>query len=336
MDNLDKHSEITGLNFDGENPHIAVCHKTQGFSANLRHNALLFKGTDAKVSSEIMKTLEGKVPEEVLHKMTMNNKRKDLQDAVETVLKESMNKEYIWAYVEDFSDDMVVFCFDEKAYAVSYNMSEDGAVEFTSEPVEVKRRDLYVDTETGEELIKALDWLKKEEVPEEINSDGEVNGEGSKESQTTPIKDNEEIMSEVKTEITQDDLLKSTAVQALIQKAVTDALAAKEAEITKAKVLSDTTELVKGLSFIAEDSVEAIVKSLVSQDEAIAIIKAMSAAQEKIVELEKAVVDVKAEFASQDSVEAEVEKKTVKGSPADREAQLQKAVAAELAAKKNK
>ena len=62
----------------------------------------------------------------------------------------------------------------------------------------------------------------------------------------------------------------------------------------------------------------------------------MSAAQEKIAELEKAVEDVKAEFASQDSVEAEVEKKTVKGSPADREAQLQKAVAAELAAKKNK
>ena len=113
-------------------------------------------------------------------------------------------------------------------------------------------------------------------------------------------------------------------------------VAAKEAEITKAKVLSDTTELVKGLSFIAEDSVEAIVKSLVSQDEAISIIKAMSAAQEKIAELEKAVEDVKAEFASQDSVEAEVEKKTVKGSPADREAQLQKAVAAELAAKKNK
>lgn len=55
---LDKSTEITEISFDGENSHIALCHKSQGYSANSRHVALLIKAEDMKITPEALQDLE--------------------------------------------------------------------------------------------------------------------------------------------------------------------------------------------------------------------------------------------------------------------------------------
>ncbi len=68
MDNeLDPAKEITDITFDFEGAHIALCHKTQGFSANNMPQPLLIKAEDTEITDEVKATLaiikSGKLPE---------------------------------------------------------------------------------------------------------------------------------------------------------------------------------------------------------------------------------------------------------------------------------
>lgn len=332
---LDKYSEITDLNFDGENPHIAICHKSQGYSANLRHDAILFK-SEQPINSEIIKSLEGIVDQKTITKMSFNNKRRMLEEALEEYISNTQlsNEDCYWVYVQDFNDSMVVFNHHGTLYAIDYQESGE-TVSLTGEPVEVSHKDLYVNSETGDELVKAVSLLKSNPL-EDTSDDGESAGE----TEDTPLKQEKETKEENMSTTPQDDnkevsteeLMKSAAVQELLQKAVADAVAKKEKEIEKANLTKSTTELVKGFSFVKEDDVETLVKSVIANDEGTEIIKALSAAQEKIQSLEEEVVKTKEEFGKKQAVDADVEdKQTYKEE--DRAAQLQKAVQAQLAKK---
>ena len=121
MDNLKDYSEITDLNFDGENPHLAICHKSQGYSANKRPTALLFKSEGVSLNQDIMKSLDGVVKQEIIQKMSYENKRKALQEAIEQKLRADMsaNGEYFCTYVMDFNEDLVAFRYHSFSFSVS-------------------------------------------------------------------------------------------------------------------------------------------------------------------------------------------------------------------------
>ena len=352
MDNLEKYSEITDLNFDGENPHLAVCHKSQGFSANGRPTALLFKSDQQQLNSEILKSLDGVVKQEIIEKMSYDNKRRALDEAITEKLRSDMsaNGEYVYAYVMDFSDDLVVFRYQDDMFAVSYTITEQGIVTLGEEPRSAKLRDLYVDSDTGEELIKASDWLSRSAVEDDseqqqdpdtdVDGDDEEKGDDSIDSPEKQQQE-EETMSDKKDQVQeQADVIKSSDVQELIKQAI-QADRKEQEELRKAQELEKTTtELFKGFTFVEEDKVSELVKAVVANDEAIEITKALSAAQDKIDELVKSekeaqdeLVKVKEEFGKPEAAQGEIKDKADL-SPAGREDAILKAVQAQLEKKK--
>lgn len=338
---LEEYSEVTELNFDGD-VHLAVTGRWQQFSANRCLNALMVKsGEDGQIPEEIIKSLEGKVPEQVLVKMSYSNMRRALSEAIESFLRENMssNGEYIWVNVYDFNDDMVAFRFQEQLWAVDYEASEDGVVTIGQDLRVTSNRELYVDSETGEELIKASFW-RKEENPEEvedsldkeeITTDGEIEGEDP--IDTPDVENKEDDMSDK--EKAADVVQMTQAEMQEMVKAAIEADRIEQEELRKAAELkASTTELVKGLGFVEEGDVEELVKSLVAEGGEV-LIKTLSAAKEKVESLQSEL-----EKGAEAPEEVKKEEKLEKGSEKpeagdlDRTAQLAEIVKAKLAAKK--
>lgn len=317
MSDLSKYQEITELHFDNPNPHLAICHKSQGYSANLRPEALILKSETPVATTEVIKSLTGIVSEQEIVKMLNSNKHKALTEALEVAMKAATNCNYCWIWVQDFSDDMVIFEYESELYAGSYEMSEDGIVTFKDELKKVKRRDMYVESDSGEELVKAADWFsKKHPKVEEDASD--TKGEGEGETQTTPEvnEDNEDTMSDTKVDM--QEIMKSPEFIDLMKAQRQAWEDEKEVELQKAKLESDTKEILKSFSFVTDESVEELTKSLMSQDDAGSVMEILKAANDKIAEkdakiteLEEEVVKTKEEFGKQDAIEGEPKDKTI-------------------------
>ncbi len=64
---LNPENEITEITFDFEGSHLALCHKTQGFSANNKPQPMLIKADDEQITDEAILHLSfiksGKMPE---------------------------------------------------------------------------------------------------------------------------------------------------------------------------------------------------------------------------------------------------------------------------------
>ncbi|AGN51485.1 hypothetical protein VPLG_00046 [Vibrio phage eugene 12A10] len=313
--NLDDYQEVTDLNVRGNKPHLAVTCKAQGFSANNRPDALLFKATIDENNTELMKTL-GKVMSDVeLKKASFDNTRAALEESLLEVLKISSGCEYVWVYVQDFNENLVVFSYDDKIWAVTYYEGSDGNIvlgkaseneEDVQDVVEVKRRTMYVDSDSGEELIKAADWLKPTiKVDPAADTNDHAETAASKEPQ-----DKEKMMTDKVTvgDLDLEELTKSAAVQELIKAAVAEAEANKVAELEEAQLVTDTTELVKGFAGVEEDQVEVLVKALTSVDKEFgaALFKAFDGMQESLVAKDAELEEIKKSFGEkQDSIEGE-------------------------------
>lgn len=57
-DELNPENEITEITFDFAGSHLALCHKTQGFSANNKPRPILIKSTEEEVTKEALEALE--------------------------------------------------------------------------------------------------------------------------------------------------------------------------------------------------------------------------------------------------------------------------------------
>lgn len=312
MENLDEFSEITELNFEGENPHLAICHESQSYSANNRHQALFFKSKGQLLSSEIVKSLEGVVPEEVLTKMSVQNKRNMLEEKIEERIRGNMssNGDYVYIWVKDFNDSLVAFEYNEALFAVDYTESESGIIEVGEDPRPVSRKDLYVDSETGEELIKAVDWFKKNPVDELVTSDGE--DEAGKTS--TPLV---ETVTEDNTLENQEQVIAKSQAEfdELVKAQVEAALKAKEEAAQYEALVKSTGDKLEAMSFIAEESQEDIVKAILTNEQGSVVLSVLEKAQEAITkakeEAEAEILKVKEEFGKQEALEGDVVEKSV-------------------------
>lgn len=297
MQELDKFQELTDINFDGENPHYAVCHYSQGYSANGCHNALMFKASDVKVNAELLKSLATIIPETELLKISAMNKRDLLEDEIINVLRSSMseNGEYIWASVADYNDALVVFRFQDKMWAADYSMSENGGISITASSIVLaNHRDLYVNSETGEELIKSTQQLEAQ--------DPELKGEQSSEDEGETIEDDTAIGSPQSEdeEIMTDQVEVVKATQEEINKAAQELAKSMFDELMKANELekrtNDTTEILKAVEFIEEDKLDVIVKAVLVSDASVEILKALTDAQELIKTVRAEAEEIKKEF----------------------------------------
>lgn len=322
MTDLSKHTELTDITFDHEGAHLAVCHVSQGYSANGRPDALLFKSAEP-ITKSALASLKDVYSDETIIKMTADNKRRYLEALITAKLKETLpDEDYIYIYVMDYNEDMVSFNFSDETWAVSYTVQDGDAETITlgDNPRKVFRADIYIEVETGEALIKAAVF---NELPDTgvSSEDGDVKQGDLKDSPTQ--KGNDE-MSDTKIEV--GELLKSAEAQEMLKAMATDLAKAQFEELQKAakqeKLVQDTTEVVKGLSSIGEDSVEGIVKCLVEIDQGVAgdLLKAMGDMQEAVVKAQEEAEAIKKEFGEkQDTKEVSVEK-TVDSD--DRAAQL--------------
>ncbi|AUR91455.1 hypothetical protein NVP1161O_013 [Vibrio phage 1.161.O._10N.261.48.C5] len=327
---FDKGKEVVNLNFRGKKPHLAVTHYTQQ-PANGRPDALLFKSDkNTRINEELLKSLGKVSTEEELKKASFENHRSALQEALEDRIRSTMsaNGDYVWVYVTDFSEDLVVFQYQDEYFATAYSISEEGVVDLGDQEIQpVKRRNMYVDSETGEELVKAADWLQtllektEEEGSDEQNSDVESDDpdsneivdegetEGDEQSETPEIVNEDTMTDKIKVEdLDLEELTKSAAVQELIKAAVAEAEANKVAELEKAQLVTDTTELVKGFAGVEEDQVEVLVKALTSVDKEFgaALFKAFDGMQESLVAKAAELEEIKKSFGEkQDSIEGE-------------------------------
>lgn len=304
MTDLSKFTEIVDLNFDDEDPHVAICHKSQGYSANLRHQALLLKSPSVVVNEEIIKSMESFMSKEEILKMTYRAKSDALETAIFNKLKATFtDKDYIYTYVKDFNESMVVFKFDEQTWATSYEIVGE-VVTLGNVMRQVTSKEIYIDSTTGEELIKSSQWLllNPETVVEKSSVDcGETNGD----SIVSPQSKKEETMSEATVKDT--DVVKAS--QEDIQKAAQEIAKAMFDEMVKAKELEELTKAtvttLSSIEFIDKEQVESIAKSILVNDVSEVIMKALSDAQEAIEKARADAEEVKKEFGNkQDSTSA--------------------------------
>ncbi len=327
---FDKSKEVVNLNFRGKKPHLAVTHYTQQ-PANGRPDALLFKSDkNTHINEELLKSLSKVSTEEELKKASFDNHRQALQEAIEEKVRSSMsaNGDYVWVYVVDFNEELVVFQYQEDHFAVTYSVTGNGVVEIGEQEIQhVKRRNMYVDSDTGEELVKAADWLKtlsdkidgegSDEHSQEVDSgdpdssevvdEGETEGD---EQSDTPVIVNEDTMTD-KTqdaELQFEEFMKSSKFEELMKAREDQARADERQAIEKAQLVTDTTELVKGFAGVEEDQVEVLVKALTSVDKEFgaALFKAFDGMQESLVAKDAELEEIKKSFGEkQDAIEGE-------------------------------
>lgn len=341
-DELEKYSEITDLNFDQPNPHVAITHKSQGYSANQRHKALLFKSDKNPLTNEVIKSLKDTMSQQDIIKMSMENKRSILEDLIKDRIRAEMaeNGEYTCVWIQDFNESMAVFRYEGKLGAVEYTETEDGTITIGENFRYVRHQDMYVDSDTGEELIKSFETVSTS--PEAASADGDFTGENSIDTPSTPSKEEATMTDSVVK--SKEDLMKDPAVQELL-KAQNAEKQEEQEELIKAAIIADrkereheelvksTGELVKGFSFVEEDKQDLLVKALTSLDEGVELVKALGDAQDKINELQEEITKTKEEFGKGDAVKGETDKSEITKGTADRTAQLAEIVKQRLANK---
>jgi hypothetical protein len=314
MPDLSKHTELTDITFDHDNAHLAVCHVSQGYSANGRPDALLFKANQP-ITKAALDSLKDIYPTETITKMTSNSKRSYLESLIMDALKATFDG-YIWAYVTDFNEDMVAFNYEDSLWAVGYSVEGDsGTITLSDTPRKVIRGEVYIGSESGEVLIKSaafkeLQITKTTTLPEDNIKSDDIKKENTKMSDKLDVQ----------------ELLKSSEAQELLKAMAADLAKEQFEELQKAAQLVEltksTSEILKGFEVIVEDDVEGIVKCLVSIDQNVAgtVLKALGDMQSEIVKVKAEKEEIKKEFGEKQTTK-EVSVDINKGNE-DRAAQL--------------
>lgn len=324
---LSKHTEITDVSFDHENAHLAVVHESQGGAANGWHVALLTKAKEEDVSEEIIKALE-----QVTVKLSMEEFLRKFFDMWyddaelltkflgfeteyeyylkenETLIEEFSYSDYLESRVEKF--EIMKSALDSKDYSIS-----------PADSLEILKTQMSFE--------KSLETAEEEILPVDSVSGGD-NEELNKSSDKST--DNEISNDEVNVDI--NEVLKSAEALEIIEKAkadaVAEAVAGKDAELEKAaeeltkateelevfkserdaKRKEGIAEFVKSLTFVEEDSREAVGEVIfksVAMEGMDVIVSVLEKAQEEITSAKKEFVKSEEGYEVKDD-EVEIDK----------------------------
>lgn len=111
----------------GKTPHLALTHnELQGGAANKRNASLLMK-SDTSITETIVKALEKilgtDIEKEDVEKAAFYNQ---LRRQLEVAVREKYAEDDEWCYVEDFNDNVVVFCNSEGIFSSTYSVTDMG------------------------------------------------------------------------------------------------------------------------------------------------------------------------------------------------------------------
>lgn len=110
---------LTDFNFERTGSHVALCHKDNPGANN--HTTLILKSTsgitDQQVASQLALIEKAKFNSEVRSKLSQ-------------ALNDKFASRYEWLYLEDFSEDEVVFQADDGMFIVGYSLSSDEEYSF--------------------------------------------------------------------------------------------------------------------------------------------------------------------------------------------------------------
>lgn len=296
---LSQYEEIVSVTFDNEDPHLAITHKAQGYSANGWHKSLISKSEDTLLTSEIIKALE-QVEVKLSFEEFLRRFFHIYGDDAELLTKLlGFETEY-----EDYLNTSEYTTDEDKDNYQEYLNSRLSRFNLT--------KSTTLDDVSPEHLVEIITLQKK------FEANSEQLGITFDESGEEPLKEDVSKASEPKTDIegTMDikELMKSAEAQEIIKglltteldkaKADFDAqLEAKTVELEKAaqeletfraekaaRVKTGFTNLVKSLTFIEEADQEAVVATLMkAKDSTDVDVKVIVAQLEKAQEqLEKA------------------------------------------------
>lgn len=123
-----KKHRLSNITFGHSGGHIALVGPSVGGPANQQETVLWkSKATDHISESDVSELLKSKTTVEKvgLEKAKFNSEvRSELRDKVE----EQYSGKYEWLYLEDFSEDKIVFSSDSGLFIVDYSLSDDGYV----------------------------------------------------------------------------------------------------------------------------------------------------------------------------------------------------------------
>lgn len=143
----------------GKNPHLALTHRMQSYSANGRPVSLLMKA-NIKLTDELIKSIEslGLSDVEEIKKASSYKQKKEL---LIKALQESFCDDDEWCYVEDFDETKVVFWKGCELYQTTYSIDASFQVELgqVAEPViEITSYQVIGDElEVNEEYIDSVE-----------------------------------------------------------------------------------------------------------------------------------------------------------------------------------
>ncbi len=278
--------------------HVALTGKNVNGGAANEHNVSCITKASMTITDElaILKRL-GKATPEAVEKASYRNIQKQLEAALQEKLKSEDDEDYHWIWIQDFDDSTVIFESGETSYSIGFTVSEKGIVELNEEEaVEVIRQDVYVKSDGSELILKGAEETEavKEESPDDI-TDSEVQEGEVMVTEPSDIdnENNEDIMSETKVELTQEQI---------VEKAVQDALKVERETVAQEKLLAETTEIVKGLS--VEDSSASILVKAFSENSELAevVLKEFAAKDALVLAAQEEVVQVKAKFGDKKQV----------------------------------
>lgn len=273
-------------------PHLALCHETQGYSANNRPMSLLMKSDVelTKEQEELLKSLLGD-DVEFIEKMSHNRLRQKMENAIKVFSRDRWD----WAWVEDFDESVLVFSNNDGLYSVGYTINgDDVTLDSTANPVDriisyeestgkiiLSEADNGVDVNVRNIIVKSFESIssndKLKDVFKSKLEEGKLLMEQEIQKALAPV--------QAELQKSKEDL---AAVQAVLQKAVADRDAAQKAlaDIEKAQadaksaqrlalikaVVADETqaiELHKSVEALEDNAFEVVVNTLKAKSEAI-------------------------------------------------------------------
>ena len=263
------------ITFEHTGAHVALCHKDNP-AANLK-TTLITRSTSGITDQQVVSELA------LIEKAKFNS---EVRSKLSEALQDEFASRYEWLYLEDFSEDEVVFQADAGMFIVGYSLSSDDeysfdevARGFSYELVRVENGKVklsedaqsklsegeYVlvnkalnNPETNSRVQKALAAFteKKEKMQEEIQK-----AVAAKDAEITAL---------------QAEIAKSKEELAKAQEIVKAAEDARKAQVLKARevevaslIQTGSVELVKSTEALSDEAFAEIVKALKSQKGAV-------------------------------------------------------------------
>lgn len=224
-----------------KSPHLALCHETQGFSANNRPVSLLMK-SGIEHSEEIKKALSALGYD--VEKAFYSELQSQLTDEITEMF---CDGEDDWLYVEDFDDSQAIFCTEGELYSVKYT-NKDGVVTVEDTATAVTRMVSY-NPDEGE--------VKLSEQAEDMVEDGTY-------KLVKKALENPETMKRIESiftaEKTPPKIVKTKSKDIPLKEEIEKAVAAVEV-LFKAQIKEQTEALEKASARIKELEQSAITKS---------------------------------------------------------------------------